>query len=150
MEIRRATIADIPALVNANQCIARETEHFELDVDTLTRGVTAVFDDESRGFYLVAVEDGQVVGSLMITYEWSDWRNKNAYWIQSVYVHQDYRRRGVFKALYNHIEGDAKVHAGALRLYVDEDNVVAQGAYSAVGMRESHYKMFEIDYLERH
>lgn len=149
MEIRRATREDIPAIVNANLCIARETENFELDPETVTKGTTAVFDNETRGFYVVAVKDGQVVGNLMITYEWSDWRNKNAYWIQSVYTHPDYRRQGVFKALYEYVEADAKANAGALRLYMDQDNEVARRTYISVGLQPSHYAMFEVDYLQR-
>jgi ribosomal protein S18 acetylase RimI-like enzyme len=147
MEVRRATREDIPNLVDANLCIARETENFELNRDTVTMGVTAVFDKEERGFYVVAAKEGQFAGSLMVTFEWSDWRNKNAYWIQSVYVRPEHRRQGVFKALYDYVAADSLANAGALRLYVDHDNEVAQKTYAAVGMEASHYRMYELDYL---
>jgi GNAT superfamily N-acetyltransferase len=150
MEVRRATREDIPDLVEANRCIAREVEHFELDRDTVTIGVTAVFDKEERGYYMVATKEGQFAGCIQVTYEWSDWRNKNSYWIQDVYVRPEHRRQGVFKSLYEYVAADTRVNAGALRLYVDQDNVVAQKTYAAVGMSESHYRMFELDYLVKH
>jgi predicted GNAT family acetyltransferase len=85
----------------------------------------------------------------MITYEWCEWRNKYVYWIQTVYVQAEHRRQGVFKAMYDYVAADSRVNAGALRIYVDHDNEVAQRAYAALGMDKSHYQMFEIDYLAR-
>src|SRR5262245_61752969 len=102
--IRRATDADVPTLVEFNRRLALETEHKTLDFAVLTDGVVAVLaDGGTKGTYFVAEEDGRVVGQLMFTLEWSDWRNGWVWWIQSVYVHPDARRKGVFRALYEHV-----------------------------------------------
>src|SRR6187399_3275693 len=107
LTIRRATPADVPVLVAFNTAIAWETEHKRLDPSVLTAGVRAVLADPTRGFYTVVERDGAVVGQMMITFEWSDWRNGWFWWIQSVYVREDARRSGVFRSLYRHIEGKA-------------------------------------------
>src|SRR6476620_12517547 len=100
LTIRRAEPRDSAAVAEFNRRMARETEHKHLDPDTLARGVARVFTDPARGFYLVAEADGEVVGQLMVTYEWSDWRDRWVWWVQSVYVREDRRRTGVFRGLY--------------------------------------------------
>ena len=121
-----------------------ETEGMELQNDVLTRGVMAVFNDYSKGQYYVAENQGLVVASLMITYEWSDWRNRPVWWIQSVHVASDARRLGVFRALYAHARAEAlAAGAGGLRLYVDETNTRAQAVYTSLGMNGGHYRVFE-------
>lgn len=142
--IRPATLSDVDALVAFNQGIARETEERELDEETLRAGLLAILNDEALGFYIVAEWEGQVVGSLMVTREWSDWRNGVFWWIQSVYVAASARRRGIYRALYRHVQDLAKSHnVCGFRLYVERDNVVAQTAYQELGMSETVYKMFE-------
>jgi len=125
--------------------MARETEELELDLDVLTRGVQAVFDDDSRGRYFVAERGGEVVASLMITFEWSDWRNGTVWWIQSVYVVPDCRKQRVYAGLYEHVKtlvlGDDSIRG--IRLYVDKRNAGAQAAYERLGMNGEHYKVFE-------
>ena len=132
--------------------MARETEELELDREVLTRGVEAVFADPALGRYYVA-EDGaaaasaaelRVIGSLMITYEWSDWRNGMVWWIQSVYVIPELRRRGVYAGLYTHVKEivDQSTVRG-IRLYVDKRNVPAQEVYTRLGMNGEHYLVFE-------
>ncbi|HEU0277553.1 MAG TPA: GNAT family N-acetyltransferase [Rhodanobacteraceae bacterium] len=140
--VRDARLQDVPFLVRCNAAMALETEHKQLDHATLARGVTAVFEDAHRGFYLVAECGDEPAGCLMITHEWSDWRCGNWWWIQSVYVTPDARRHGVFRALYAEAERRARA-AGAvgLRLYVERENRRAQQTYSALGMREEPYKM---------
>ena len=140
--IRAARITDIPFLVDSNAAMARETEQRALDLDVLTRGTQAVFDAPQRGFYLVAELDGVPVGSLLVTYEWSDWRCGDWWWIQSVYVIATARRCGVFRALYAEVERRARAAAAVgLRLYVERDNARAQQTYVALGMHEEPYRM---------
>ena len=145
--VRPATTNDLAVLVEFNAGLARETEAKELDRATLERGVAALLTDPKKGRYFVAEHDGVVVGALCITYEWSDWRNAVFWWIQSVYVRPDARRRGVYTALYRDIQMRARESSDVcgLRLYVDHDNSRAQAVYAALGMHESHYRFFEID-----
>ena len=125
--------------------MARETEDVSLDTAVCTRGVHAVFDDPSRGRYFVAEEGWRVVASLLITYEWSDWRDGVVWWIQSVYVRPELRKRGVYAGLYRYVQskanGDASVRG--IRLYVDRRNSVAQKVYTRLGMNGEHYLVFE-------
>ncbi|MGH8182646.1 MAG: GNAT family N-acetyltransferase [Rhodanobacteraceae bacterium] len=146
--IRKASPKDIPFLVDCNAAMALETEHKTLDRDELTRGTRAVFDDPRRGFYLVAERDGELAGCLLITYEWSDWRNGDWWWFQSVYVPHAARRSGVFRALYSDVESRAHA-AGAigLRLYVERDNARAQQTYHSLGMEEEPYKMLRRGFI---
>ena len=147
--IRAAELADIPFLVECNAAMALETEHKTLDRDVLTRGTQAVFDDPRRGFYLVAELDGVPAGCLLITHEWSDWRNGDWWWFQSVYVTPAARRGGVFRALYAEVERRARA-AGAvgLRLYVERDNARAQRTYASLGMEEEPYKMLRRGFID--
>ncbi len=142
--IRNASPADIDFLIECNAAMALETEHKALDADVLARGTQAVFDDPRRGFYLIAERDGENVGCLLITYEWSDWRNGDWWWFQSVYVVPHARRSGVFRALYAEVERRARAtpHVIGLRLYVERDNENAQRTYASLGMEEEAYRMF--------
>ncbi|MFT4938228.1 MAG: ribosomal protein S18 acetylase RimI-like enzyme [Paraglaciecola sp.] len=145
IKIRTALIGDLDALVNFNQSMARETENKELDSKVLESGVAALINDRNKGFYLVAEQDSQVVGSLMVTNEWSDWRNAVFWWIQSVYILPQYRRKGLYAMLYEEVKLLAKQEGNVCgwRLYVEKDNIIAQMTYKALGMNESHYLMFE-------
>jgi GNAT superfamily N-acetyltransferase len=146
LTIRRATPADEAVLVAYNTALAWETEHKRLRPDVLTVGVRAVFADPARGFYTVAQnERGEVVGQMMVTFEWSDWRNGWFWWVQSVYVREDARRLGVFRALYKEIERQAAADPDVigLRLYVETDNARARATYRALGMTETTYGMME-------
>jgi GNAT superfamily N-acetyltransferase len=149
ISIRAAEVADIPFLVACNAAMALETEHKALDPEVLARGTQAVFDDPRRGFYLVAESAGQLAGCLLITYEWSDWRNGDWWWFQSVYVTKAARRAGVFRALYAEVERRARA-AGAvgLRLYVERDNERAQQTYLSLGMEEEPYRMLRRAFIE--
>ncbi|HET6806579.1 MAG TPA: GNAT family N-acetyltransferase [Frateuria sp.] len=144
LTIRPATRDDILHLVDWNAAMAQETEAKALDRAVLARGVQGVFDEPRRGFYLVAERDGTAVGSLLVTYEWSDWRCGDFWWIQSVYVVPAARRAGVFRALYAAVRAKAAV-AGAvgLRLYVETENHRAQRTYAELGMAPCHYFMYE-------
>ncbi|MDE2225684.1 MAG: GNAT family N-acetyltransferase [Xanthomonadaceae bacterium] len=146
--IRTAEVADVAFLVECNAAMALETEHKTLDRDVLTRGTQAVFDDPRRGFYLIAELDGDPAGCLLITFEWSDWRNGDWWWFQSVYVTKAARRAGVFRALYADVEHRARA-AGAvgLRLYVERDNERAQQTYVSLGMEEEAYKMLRRGFI---
>lgn len=143
--IRPATAADFAVLVASNQAMALETENRQLDNDILSGGVQNLLQDPHKGFYLVAELQGQVVGNLMITTEWSDWRNGDMWWFQSVFVHTAHRGKGIFKALYLHVMALAKERGvKELRLYVERDNLVAQKVYASLGMQKSHYDMWEV------
>lgn len=149
LEVRRATPADRDVIAAYNAAMAHETEHLTLDAERLRAGVSAVLADPARGFYLVAEQGGLVVGQMMITYEWSDWRNAVFWWIQSVYVHPEHRREGVFKALYSYVEQAARQDPGVcgLRLYVERENQRARAVYARLGMRHAPYEMFELDFV---
>ena len=144
--VGRATTEDVAAIAQFNIAMAAETEDLALDPQTVHAGVAAVVSDDRRGFYLVARSDGKAVGSLMITYEWSDWRNGNLWWIQSVYVVPSARKQGIFRLLYDNVISLAKQSgdAAGVRLYVEKDNRGAQEVYQKLGMSETAYRVFEI------
>lgn len=145
--VRAAERSDHAIIAEWNAAMAWETETKHLDPATLSRGVQAIFDEPRRGFYLVAEDQGAPVGCLMVTYEWSDWRCGDFWWIQSVYVAEAARRRGVFSALYRDVAQRAQV-AGAvgLRLYVETENARAQATYAGLGMERCHYFMYEAEF----
>jgi len=145
MQIRVATPADAGVLVEFNAAMALETEGKELLPEVIGAGVRSLLLRETSGFYLVAEDDGRVVGSLLVTKEWSDWRNGDFWWIQSVYVRPEFRRRGVYKRLYRHIQEMAAKDPGVcgFRLYVERENARAQTTYRALGMKETRYLVFE-------
>ena len=143
--VRNATVDDAHVLAEFNRNIALETEGLQLIPEVILDGVNALFENPARGFYVVAEVRGELVASLMVTTEWSDWRNGNFWWIQSVYVARDWRRRGLYRLLYRHIEQLAAQDENVcgFRLYVERENHVAQKTYTALGMTEKRYKMFE-------
>ncbi|MFL6195392.1 MAG: GNAT family N-acetyltransferase [Thermoanaerobaculia bacterium] len=145
LEIREALPADAPAIVEFQLLMARETEDLALDRETVTRGVAAVFADPGKGIYWVAERDGRITGSLLTTFEWSDWRNGTVLWVQSVYVPPEERGRGVYRALYERVKARVRESADlkGIRLYVDRRNTAAQRVYERLGMTREHYDMFE-------
>lgn len=144
MFIRDATKSDIEAIAGFQIAMAWETEQKDLPWDIIVPGVANVFADSSRGFYLVAELDDQVIASLLITFEWSDWRNCNIWYLQSVYVEPAYRGQGVFREMYRTITQRAKeAGTSVLRLYVEAENEKAQSVYDSVGMRRLPYLMYE-------
>jgi ribosomal protein S18 acetylase RimI-like enzyme len=145
--LRRALPEDADAIAAFNLAMARETEAKALDPATLGRGVRALLADESKGFYLLAARDGRAVGQLMVTFEWSDWRNGVFWWIQSVYVTPASRRQGVYRALHQQVVAEARRAGGVcgLRLYVAKANRAAQSTYRALGLSPTCYDMYEIE-----
>jgi ribosomal protein S18 acetylase RimI-like enzyme len=144
MKIRQADLSDAGRVIDFNARLAEETEHRKLDRLVLDDGVRAALSDSSKPVYFLAEIDGRVVGQLMITHEWSDWRNGDIWWIQSVYVDPDFRRRGVFKALYEHVREQArKSGAAGIRLYVERNNLNAQRTYENLGMSMTKYLVME-------
>jgi len=144
MIIRKAIIEDASVIIDFQQKMAWETEGMTLKPEIINNGVNGVFDNPSRGQYWVAEDNGQIVASLLITYEWSDWRNSDVWWFQSVYVLPEWRRKGIFRSMYDKIrlEADNNGIAG-LRLYVETNNSAAQKTYEALGMQSQHYRMYE-------
>jgi GNAT superfamily N-acetyltransferase len=148
MRIRQAIPSDAPVIADFNSRLAWETEQLRLDPDTLRRGVEAILGDRTKGIYFVAEDpEAGVVGQLMITYEWSDWRNGDIWWLQSVFVREDFRRRGIFPALFRHTEQLARERGDVccIRLYMDRGNERARKAYGNLGFEELNYEIREFN-----
>lgn len=147
MNIRRATLDDVSVIAEYNYNLAFETENKELNMEILKKGVKNLIKDENKGVYYICEIDGKIIGQIMYTFEWSDWRNGIFLWVQSVYVNKDYRGKGIFKALYNHIKSicDNDEDICGIRLYVERENCVAQKTYSNLGMKECNYYMYEYE-----
>jgi ribosomal protein S18 acetylase RimI-like enzyme len=143
--VRRGAPADAPVVAEFNARLAWETEGKRLDPDVLAAGVAAGLADANKGIYFVAEEGGAILGMMMVTYEWSDWRNGWLWWIQSVYVRSAARRRGVFRTLYEYVYQAAcrEPDVIGLRLYVEHNNQVAQQTYLRLGMEEAGYRVFQ-------
>jgi len=147
IRIREAILADGSVIADFNVELARESEGLELNAARVQAGVAALLKDPTKGAYYVAEAEGSVVGQTMITCEWSDWRNGNMWWIQSVYVKPEFRRAGIFRALFNHLRNLARARQDVycIRLYVHADNVRAQQSYERLGMNRTHYQIYEMD-----
>jgi len=145
IRIRTARSGDVEQIAELNAAMAWETERTQLCLDTLTRGVQAVLDNPAHGFYAVAENDGQVVGCLMVTFEWSDWRCGQFWWIQSLYIRPPFRKQGVFRRLHEFVEAQARrrPEVCGIRLYVEHSNHTAQHVYEHIGMRLLPYRMYE-------
>lgn len=143
--IRRASLGDAEAIANFNINMAWETEQLKLKPEVILVGAKRLINDDSLGFYLVAETDNEIVGSLMVTTEWSDWRNGQFWWIQSVYIVPDWRRKGLYRGLYETVKNmaDENENVCGFRLYVENDNIIAQRTYDNVGMSQTHYKIYE-------
>lgn len=143
--IRKARLAEASVIATFNQAMAMETEGKQLDDAVIVPGVQAMFENPERGFYLIAEHQQQPVACLMVTYEWSDWRNGLFWWIQSVYVTQEFRRQGIYRRMYEQLKQMARSEGGVcgFRLYAEIDNKSAHTTYRSVGMDECHYRMFE-------
>ncbi len=145
MNIRIAKAEDAPNLVEFNQAMALETEGKRLETEVLQSGVKAVLNDQSKGFYVVAEDENKIVGGLMVTFEWSDWRDKWFWWIQSVYIVPEFRGKKIYSLLYDFVKEKARNSGDVcgFRLYVEKENVNAQKVYEKIGMETSHYLMYE-------
>lgn len=143
--VRTGEEGDAAALIEFNIAMALETEAKVLTLEVVSNGVQTLLKNPAYGFYVIAEKSGEIAGSLMVTTEWSDWRNGEFWWVQSVYVRDDYRRQGIYRRLYEYIKVKAAERANVcgFRLYVERDNAVAQQAYSKLGMSETFYKVFE-------
>jgi ribosomal protein S18 acetylase RimI-like enzyme len=145
LSIRRAGPADVAVVAEFNRLLALESEGKTLDAAVLAAGVAAGLADPNKSIYFLAEEDGAAVGQIMYTMEWSDWRNGWFWWIQSVYVREEARRRGVLRALYEHVHRAAQADGQVigLRLYVERSNQIAQETYRRLGMEAAGYLVFE-------
>jgi len=145
MRIRKARLTDAAVIARFNHNLAWETERIRLKPRTVALGVRALLNDPAKGTYFVAEQDGKVIGQLLVTYEWSDWRNGKFWWIQSVYVAPEFRRAGVFSRLFNHVNDVARARRSVcgLRLYVEKNNRRAQNAYQRLGLKPTHYQIYE-------
>ncbi|OOM79486.1 GNAT family N-acetyltransferase [Clostridium sp. BL-8] len=145
--IRKANIDDLEIIAKFNYNLAKETEDKELNLDIVTKGVKAILDDPAKGQYYVYEINNKVVGQIMHTYEWSDWRNGMFLWVQSVYVDAEYRRNGIFKELYAYVKNtcDKNEELAGIRLYVEKENHNAKATYKSLGMSECNYHMYEYE-----
>jgi GNAT superfamily N-acetyltransferase len=145
MIVREARLTDIPSLLDFQLKMALETENVQLEIQPLTEGMNRLFRDPGKGKYYVAEENGEPVGCLMTTFEWSEWRCGKILWIQSVYVAAPWRKKGVFKKMYQHIHQlvSESPDLKGIRLYVDKTNATAQNVYGGLGMNGDHYTVFE-------
>ena len=145
INLRMATVRDIDNITLFNTEMAFETESIYLDQADLRHGIAAVLSDSNLGFYLISELEGVMIGQILITKEWSDWRNGWFWWIQSVFVEPNHRRMGVYSAMYKKIVdmADREGNVCGLRLYVDRDNLSAKQVYSHLGMSQSHYDLYE-------
>ena len=145
MEFREANENEYKVIAGFQQKMAFETENYHLDIDTVIKGVQAVFNDASKGKYYIVEEDEKVIASLLTTFEWSDWRNSRVIWIQSVYVLPKYRKSGVFKLMYSEVKKLVinNSNYSGIRLYVDKTNIKAHKVYNKIGMEGEHYSLFE-------
>ena len=147
--IRAAVPGDIALLARFNQAMAQESEDKPLDLVRLTAGIGTLFDRPADGYYLIAEDaGGEPAGALMLTFEWSDWRNGRFWWIQSVFVLPEHRRTGVYRALHEHVREAARAdpECCGLRLYVEQENIGAMATYRAMGMVETHYRLYEEEF----
>jgi len=145
MKARKAKTEELNSIIEFQIAMARETENIDLDHPVVEKGVSAVFNDPKKGSYYVVIDNNKVIGSLLTTYEWSDWRNGTILWIQSVYVIPEFRRKGVYSKLYSHIKSLVykDPNLNGIRLYADKSNIKAQKAYKKLGMDADHYITFE-------
>lgn len=145
MIIRKAGVADAGAISRFNQAMALETEGKALIPELVDAGVRRLLDQPALGFYVVAADGDAIVACLLVTQEWSDWRNGLFWWIQSVFVESGWRRQGVYSSLYRHVQelAAADPQVCGFRLYVEKDNVVAQQTYAALGMAATDYLVYE-------
>ncbi len=143
--IRKGTVDDLDTIVNFNYNLAYETENTSLNREILKQGVAALLSDSTKGVYWIYESEGKAIGQLMITTEWSDWRNGEFWWIQSVYIHKEHRRKGLFKALFEHVKSMAVNDSTVcgIRLYVEKENEYAKQTYQAMNMKETHYLLYE-------
>ena len=146
--IRPARLTDADLIADFNACMARETEELALDAGTLVDGVRAVLADPAKGMYYVAEHKGAIIAQLLITFEWSDWRNGCFWWLQSVYVAPQHRRSGIFRSLFEHIrtQAAARPDVCGLRLYVERGNAAAIQTYERLGLGETCYEMMELTF----
>jgi GNAT superfamily N-acetyltransferase len=146
IEIRQAILADAITIADFNIALCRETEARELDRATVTQGVKRFVSEPTRGRYFIALIDGEVVGQTAYTFEWSDWRNGEIWWIQSVYVAPQYRSMGVFRALFAYIKklGEEDTECCGIRLYMERENHSARQSYLRLGFEEAGYEVFEL------
>jgi GNAT superfamily N-acetyltransferase len=145
INVRRATLGDVATVIEFNRLLAHESEGKTLDLDKLGPGVHKALADDSKGRYFLAAIDGQTAGQLGVTYEWSDWRNGWFWWIQSVYVRPEFRRQGVFRALFKHVfdSASADPEVIGIRLYVERDNHAAHKTYESMGLEWTTYQVME-------
>ena len=146
LEIRQAISADVETIADFNIALCQETEKRDLDRAIVVKGVRRFVSEPARGRYFVALIGGEVVGQTAHTFEWSDWRNGEIWWIQSVYVHPLHRGCGVFRALFTHIKelGEADAECCGIRLYMERENAAARDSYLRLGFSETGYEVFEL------
>ena len=148
ISIREGSISDTPTIAKFQTQMALETESKILKESTIRQGVESVLKCPNKGFYIIAETDSQIIGSLLVTFEWSDWRNGWFFWIQSVFVDAKYRRQGVYRVMHSEVIRRTKASGNCcgIRLYVEKDNRNAQKVYKTLGMYETDYYLYEEEF----
>ena len=145
IKIRAATIDDAEIIAKNNLFLAEESENYKIDYNATSEGVKSIIKDESKGFLIVAEKNKKILGQMMITFEWSDWHNKNTWWLQSVFVDKSYRKKGVFTKMLDHVKNKASSNnVDVIRLYVHDDNLNAIKAYEKTDMVKKPYSIYQI------
>ncbi|UZR94310.1 GNAT family N-acetyltransferase [Chondrinema litorale] len=145
IDIRKGIKADAETIAAFQVTMARETEDLVLDLATVVKGVNKILDEPDRGYYLIAESEGEIIASLLVLYEWSDWRNGDVLWIHSLFVVEAHRGKGIFRKMYDKLQKfvDENESYKGIRLYVEKTNEKAQKVYNAIGMTKEHYDMYE-------
>lgn len=145
MEITKATQEDLAELAQLQVLMAKETENMALNIEIVNKGVQGLFNDPSMGYYLLAKNEKGIMGSLMVLYEWSDWRAGKVLWVHSVYIKKEFRQKGIYKSMYDYLQNIVKNDSSlfGIRLYVDKTNESAQKVYQKLEMDNSHYDLYE-------
>jgi len=145
IKFRSAQISDAEIIAKNNLILAEESEKCKINYDTTLKGIKSIINDDSKGFFIIAEENNKIIGHLIITYEWSDWYNKNTWWLQSVFVDKNYRKKGVFTKMFEHVKNQASdQNVDTIKLYVHNENINAIEAYEKIKMKNKPYKFYQI------
>ena len=145
LSFRKADLDDAEIIAKNNLLLAEESENYKVDYNTTLKGVKSLIKDESKGFFVIAEENNKIVGHMIVTFEWSDWHNKNTWWLQSVFLDRSCRKKGVFTKMFEHVKNKASEHnVDVIRLYVHNDNTNAIKAYEQINMINKPYKIYQV------
>lgn len=145
LSFRKADLDDAEVIAKNNILLAEESENYKIDYETTLEGVKSIIDDKTKGFFVIAEENNKIVGHMIVTFEWSDWHNKNTWWLQSLFVDRSCRKKGVFTKMFEHVKNKAvEQNVDVIRLYVHNNNTNAIKAYEKINMINKPYKIYQV------